>query len=136
MRAESLSSFLTGDLESVAFANEINSEVISFDKASVERGTSRPIYLSGELDLLIGSAEVKRICDGFLAGSLTSRHVEYICDAIQMAEGARIESEAIHDLVDALTPSSENCQLTCAMVYDIIGALETGGQGSGGNSSK
>jgi len=102
MNAKLLVSFLKGSISSAGFAKEIDEEVGTYRKAARVKGSSMSVKMSGTLQLRIDSDEICMILQAFFDGALSGWHIQYVCDALQMAEGVTFANEEIREILDTM----------------------------------
>lgn len=102
MQRESLIDFFAGRKGGAELALEVESEIGEYEALMEKKGSSRPVYLTGEGQMRIGKEHVLMLCDACEEGDLREIAVCYIADILFMDEGFEPENEDIETVLSYL----------------------------------
>lgn len=125
MKKESLNRFFTGDITASHLTSEISNEVQEYSIALKKKGSSSPVYLSGDGLTIITSQNVLKLLDAFHTNALKEIELNYIVDALVLSDELLIESEAVEDVLHSLTDPDVNGPITARRVLEIQKLLKS-----------
>ena len=89
-----LAEFLEGRREGRVMAADIHEEVEEHFRILTKKGSSSPIWVSGEASLVIANVHLQRLIKASEDGVLDARKTSYIADLICMYEGFETDEDA------------------------------------------
>ena len=124
MNLRRLVDFLRDEISVEDFLSEINSEVDDYRGGLHKRGASVPLYVTEDnFSYVVGRNDVKRLCELYMTGALSEWHLQYICNAIELAASLSTADEKVEDAVFQLASPEINFLLTTETVSSICGEL-------------
>lgn len=124
MNLRRLVDFFRDEISVEDFLSGIDSEVDDYRSGLHKRGASVPIYVTEDnFSYVVGRNDVKRLCELYLRDALSEWHLQYICNAIELAASLSTADEKVEGVVFQLASPEVNFPLTMETVSAICGEL-------------
>lgn len=120
MKLSNIKLALSGEIPMDILRLEINDEISEYSKNANIIGSSMPVYLNEDIELKFCENNLKALCEAFLNENLTELEINYIVDALQMANRVSFESEDLFDRISYLTDPAINGHLTKEIVLELM----------------
>ncbi|MEO6151204.1 MAG: hypothetical protein ABIP28_13630 [Mucilaginibacter sp.] len=98
----------------------ITPEISNYKLLLSKKGSSVPIILQEDIQLLVRKKDIAVLCEAYLNEEITKYELMYIIDALQLSDNISFENEELLDNASILTDPEVNGLLTKDMVYEVL----------------
>lgn len=120
MKLSTIKLALSGEISTDELRMEMQDEMSEYKAKSKIIRSTMPVYLTEDTDFKIGESDLKALCTAYLNENLAELEINYIVDALQMANKVSFVSEELFDRISYLTDPKINGHLTREIVLELM----------------
>lgn len=119
MKLSSVARLLAGTLPATEFSAGIADELSAHVGALQKQGSSAPVVIAEDTDLVLDRSGLVTLCRLFASGQLSAAELAYTADALQLSERVAFAEPAIADDLAECTDPEINGPLSVARALEI-----------------
>ena len=126
MKLSDLQRFFEGKTDARVLHSQILQEVQDYERLVNVKGSSTPVTVINDSEILVSPDAVSRLCKAFLESELTTADLMFIADGLLLANYSHdvaFMGEELVDLVGELTDPEINGPITRKTVEDVLSRL-------------
>jgi hypothetical protein len=121
MKLSSIANLLAGNLPASEFSTSIEDELRAHLRALDKRGTSAPVALTEDVDIVLDRPRLGVLCRLFAFGHLSATELAYVADGLQLSDRVTFADPSIADDLSECTDPEINGSLSVARALEIAG---------------
>ena len=124
MNLHSLASFLDGKTSAELISKEIDSEVENYRKGFAKKGSSLPIYVTGDdFNFSLKPEHIQLLCNSYSKGFFNEWHLSYISNALDLSSSFLPVNERVEEAIFKMADPEVNSLLTPEVIKQICETL-------------
>lgn len=120
MELSIVNKFFEGEIDCAHFKKLYKNEFDVFTKNKKITGSSLPINVKDDIDLIFQRKHLLKLYNLFLKEELNSIEIQYIADCLLLSETVSYENDDIFDQVNLLSDQDVNGKLTRNEILKIL----------------
>jgi hypothetical protein len=121
MKLSTLTKLFSGQASAEHLSSEIRDELDVHTRALAKLGSSAPVVVTEDADVVLDRAALGLLCRLFASGQLTAIELAYTADVLQMADRVDFSDQQVVDHLAECTDPEINGPLSVARALEIAG---------------